>query len=66
MYEFPERMEARRIPTVPLLRGYVLTNAASIENKGLEITLRWNNKINDNLSYNIGGNISFNKNNVPD
>jgi TonB-linked SusC/RagA family outer membrane protein len=41
-----------------------VTNAASIKNSGLEVSARWNDKINDHLSYNIGANISYNKNQV--
>jgi TonB-dependent starch-binding outer membrane protein SusC len=44
--------------------GYVLTNAASIQNKGLEVTLNWKDKIGKDFSYYIGGNITFNNNNV--
>jgi TonB-dependent starch-binding outer membrane protein SusC len=44
--------------------GQVLTNAASIQNVGFEGTLRWRAKINDALSYFIGGNITFNDNKV--
>ncbi|MFI5152272.1 MAG: TonB-dependent receptor [Chitinophagales bacterium] len=51
-------------PNSSITPGYVLTNAASIENKGLEVTLRWNDKINQNISYHVGGNITFNDNNV--
>lgn len=36
--------------------------AGSIENKGFEIALRWDGKINDNLSYWVSGNVSQNKN----
>lgn len=39
-----------------------ITNAASFQNKGWEITLNWKDKISDDLSYNVGGNITFNKN----
>ena len=42
----------------------VLTNAAVIQNKGLEVVLNWKNKINDNLSYTLGVNATFNNNNV--
>jgi TonB-dependent starch-binding outer membrane protein SusC len=45
-------------------QGYVLTNAASIENKGVELTLTWKDKISKDFSYSIGGNITFNQNNV--
>lgn len=33
-----------------------------VSNKGYEISLRWDDKINDNLSYWVGGNFSHNKN----
>jgi len=44
--------------------GYVLTNAASVQNKGVEIALNWRDKINKDFSYSIGGNITFNQNEV--
>ncbi|HEV2354712.1 MAG TPA: TonB-dependent receptor [Puia sp.] len=44
--------------------GDVLTNAATIDNKGLEFSARWHDRINNNFSYNIGGNVSFNRNRV--
>jgi TonB-linked SusC/RagA family outer membrane protein len=42
----------------------VLTNAVSFDNKGIELSLRWTDKINNDFSYYIGGNITFNKNEV--
>ncbi len=42
----------------------VLTNAAVITNKGVEVVLNWKDKINENLSYNVSANATFNKNNV--
>lgn len=39
-----------------------ITNAASYQNKGVEFALRWRDNINSNFSYNIGANISYNKN----
>jgi TonB-linked SusC/RagA family outer membrane protein len=39
-----------------------ITNAASFKNQGWEITLNWKDKITDDLSYNVGGNITFNTN----
>ncbi|MDH4092631.1 MAG: TonB-dependent receptor [Cyclobacteriaceae bacterium] len=50
--------------TVGDVDGVILTNVASIQNKGIEIAVNWKNDINDNLSYNIGGNITFNQNSV--
>jgi TonB-linked SusC/RagA family outer membrane protein len=41
-----------------------ITNAASYQNKGVEFSLRWRDKINDHLSYNMGANLSYNKNQV--
>ncbi|MDP4131296.1 MAG: SusC/RagA family TonB-linked outer membrane protein [Bacteroidota bacterium] len=44
--------------------GYVLTNAASVENRGVELGLNWRDDINKDFSYSIGANITFNKNQV--
>ncbi|MBS1490202.1 MAG: TonB-dependent receptor [Bacteroidetes bacterium] len=44
--------------------GLIITNAASIQNKGVEIALNWRDAINTNLSYSIGGNITLNTNQV--
>lgn len=41
-----------------------LTNAADILNTGVEVSLGWADKINKNLSYNLRGNVTFNKNRV--
>ncbi|MDQ6813569.1 MAG: TonB-dependent receptor [Bacteroidota bacterium] len=40
------------------------TNAASFSNKGVELSLNWNDKISKDWNYNISGNISFNKNKI--
>jgi hypothetical protein len=56
-----------RIPiprTVGDIDGTIITNAASIENKGVEVVLTWRDKINDDFSYSISGNATFNNNNV--
>ncbi|WP_072360784.1 SusC/RagA family TonB-linked outer membrane protein [Chitinophaga sancti] len=54
--------------TVPSTLGdadnTVYSRAADIRNKGVEINLNWNKKVNKDFSYFIGGNITFNKNNV--
>jgi TonB-linked SusC/RagA family outer membrane protein len=44
--------------------GVVLTNAASIQNQGVELTLNWRGKITNDLSYRIGGNATLNQNKV--
>jgi TonB-linked SusC/RagA family outer membrane protein len=40
------------------------TNAATFTNKGVEFGIHWTDKINDNWSYNIGGNVAYNKNEI--
>lgn len=51
-------------PNSSIAPGYVLTNAAAIDNKGVEFSANWHGSINKNLSYTIGGNVSYNKNTV--
>ena len=51
-------------PNSSISPGYVLDNAATIDNKGLEFSARWHDNINNKLSYFIGGNVSFNRNRV--
>ena len=54
------------LDTKPYLpSGYSLNSPAhvgEVTNKGYEVSLRWENKINDKLSYWFGGNFSNNKN----
>ena len=51
-------------PNSTITPGDVLTNAATIDNKGLEFSIRWHDNVNKNFSYYIGGNVSFNRNRV--
>jgi TonB-linked SusC/RagA family outer membrane protein len=44
--------------------GVILTNAASIQNNGLEVLLNWRDQISESFSYSVGGNVTFNKNEV--
>ena len=46
------------------ITGRVLTNAASIRNTGVEVSLNWTDKLTPKISYHIGGNVTFNKNEV--
>jgi TonB-linked SusC/RagA family outer membrane protein len=39
-----------------------LTNLGSFRNRGVEFSLTWNQDINENFRYNVGGNITFNRN----
>jgi TonB-linked SusC/RagA family outer membrane protein len=43
--------------------GIYIPNAASYQNKGVEFSAKWRDKIGK-LGYSVGGNISYNKNNV--
>ncbi|WP_321333116.1 TonB-dependent receptor [uncultured Bacteroides sp.] len=51
---------------IPLYAGMgrANTNAGSMRNNGLELTLRWNDRIGKDFSYSISGNASFVKNKV--
>ena len=41
-----------------------ITNAASFKNTGYEVSLNWKDNITKDLSYSVGGNITFNKNEI--
>lgn len=60
----PGTLGSQPNPNSSIPAGYVLTNAANISNIGEELSLKWNGQISKKLSYYIGGNITFNKNNV--
>jgi TonB-dependent starch-binding outer membrane protein SusC len=56
-----------RVPipkTVGDLDATVITNVASIQNKGIEFVLNWKNRVNDNFSYSVGANATLNDNKV--
>jgi hypothetical protein len=42
--------------------GAVNVNTGTVSNKGVEVSFKWEDKINDKLSYWVGGNFSHNKN----
>lgn len=50
--------------TIYDLDHLVLTNAAIIQNKGLEVVLNWKDRLSDDFSYTISANATFNNNNV--
>ncbi|HEY5464463.1 MAG TPA: TonB-dependent receptor [Hanamia sp.] len=53
------------IPLVDLGFGSTfLTNAASVLNRGVEVSLSWKGKINDHTSYTLSANATSNKNEV--
>ncbi|WP_298115018.1 SusC/RagA family TonB-linked outer membrane protein [Flavobacterium sp.] len=49
------------LPSV-LSPGLVTVNTGDVSNKGVEVSLKWNSKINDNFNYYVSGNYSYNKN----
>ncbi|WP_284651982.1 SusC/RagA family TonB-linked outer membrane protein [Flavobacterium terrisoli] len=42
--------------------GRTVVNTGDVNNKGVEVSLKWDTKINDNWSYWVSGNYSYNKN----
>ena len=42
--------------------GNVTVNTGDVSNRGVELSLKWENKINDNWKYSISGNYSYNEN----
>jgi TonB-linked SusC/RagA family outer membrane protein len=62
--QVPGTFGSQANPNSTIAAGDVLTNAASIDNKGLEFSARWHDNINSHLSYFVGGNVSFNRNRV--
>ncbi len=45
-------------------KDYMTANAGTVENKGVEIALNWNDRIGNDFQYNIGWNIAYNHNEV--
>jgi TonB-dependent starch-binding outer membrane protein SusC len=62
--QVPGTFGSQANPNSTITPGDVLTNAATIDNKGFEFAARWHDNINKNFSYFIGGNMSINKNRV--
>lgn len=44
--------------------GVVLTNAASIQNRGFEMSVNYRTRVNENLTYKVGANLTLNRNRV--
>lgn len=51
-------------PPFVLSEGDTYINTAAISNKGIEASLRWDGKINENFTYYLGGNLAKNKNEI--
>jgi TonB-linked SusC/RagA family outer membrane protein len=60
----PGTFGSQNNPSSTITPGDELINAATIDNKGLEFSARWHDNINRNLSYFVGGNLTYNKNTV--
>jgi hypothetical protein len=50
--------------TVPDDDHLIIRNVGTVQNKGIEFSLNWKDKINDKWSYTVGGNVTFNKNRI--
>jgi TonB-linked SusC/RagA family outer membrane protein len=50
--------------TLPGTTKSYVTNLGKITNKGIEVSLGWNDKIGEDFSYRVSGNFSYNKNMV--
>ncbi len=46
--------------------GAYLTNAATVLNAGFEAALNWRNSVNTNFQYNVGANVTINRNRLED
>ncbi|BDD00662.1 TonB-dependent receptor [Persicobacter psychrovividus] len=44
--------------TLPNGKGSLLRNSGTVRNSGIELNVNWNDKIGDDFSYSIGGNLS--------
>ncbi|MDQ6757629.1 MAG: SusC/RagA family TonB-linked outer membrane protein, partial [Bacteroidota bacterium] len=66
--DYYHKLATKALYTIPLtdigFGSQFLTNAANILNKGIEISLGWNNQINNHTKYSLRANVTFNKNNV--
>lgn len=64
--DYYHKLATKALYTIPLVDiGFgqnFTTNAADVLNQGVELSLGWRKKVNDNLSYSLGANATFNKN----
>jgi TonB-dependent starch-binding outer membrane protein SusC len=62
--EVPGTFGSQNSTISTIAAGDIATNAATIDNKGLEFSANWHDNISKVLSYYIRGNVSFNRNRV--
>lgn len=62
--------DALTVVNIPSILGdpnnTYITNAASFKNTGYEVSLNWKDNITKELGYSVGGNITFNSNEITD
>jgi len=58
-------LEVKPLLNSPFSQKY-FDHGGKVSNQGVEIGLNWTDQINENLSYSIGGNYSYNKNTLKD
>ena len=67
-FDYYNRLTYDILSTIPVPNTFgddaPFSNDAKMSNKGVEILVTHNNTILDNLSYNISGHLTFNRNNV--
>lgn len=54
-------------PTIPMTLGNVTapkSNLGELENKGIDLSLNWNDKIGKDFYYNVGFNMNYNENKI--
>ena len=67
---FYDKKVANALINVPVPRtvgdadGVILTNAATIQNRGVEVLLNWKKRVSETFAYSIGGNVTLNDNKV--
>jgi TonB-linked SusC/RagA family outer membrane protein len=66
--DYYNKLATKALYTIPLpsvgFGSSLLTNAADVLNRGVEIALGWTEDLNQNFRYSIRGNITFNHNEV--
>ena len=64
--DYYHKFSTNALYTIPLVDlGFgtqFTTNAANVQNTGVEIALGWKDKVNNNLNYSLHANATFNKN----
>ncbi len=54
------------LTTLPMGNGHVLRNSGCVRNSGFEVMVNWTDRIGEDFTYSIGGNITTIKNEVRD